>query len=61
MSLANDVIYRNKFRRVNTTQYTSINAHSYKVVMYLQKLHHFCKTTSHGDGLGLARKYLEKN
>ena len=30
--------------KVNATQYTSINAHSYKVVMFIQKLHHFRNT-----------------
>ena len=49
MYLATNAIYRNKFKK-NATQYTSINAHSYKVVMYLQKLHHFRNTHSPDDG-----------
>ena len=57
MSLATDAIYRNKFKKINATQYTSINAHSYKVVMYTQKLHHFCNTHSPDDGPRLSRKY----
>ena len=36
--------------KVNTTQYNSTNAHSYKVVMYIQKLHHFSYTSSSDDG-----------
>ena len=28
-------------RKVNVTQYNSTDAHSYKVVIYIQKLHHF--------------------
>ena len=32
---------------------------SYKVVMYIQKLHHFCNTSSPDDGPKLGRKYLE--
>ena len=46
MYLTTDAIYRNKFLKVNATQYTSINTHSYKVVMYIQKLHHFCNPSS---------------
>ena len=30
---------------LNATQYNSTDAHSYKVVMYIQKLHHFCNTS----------------
>ena len=43
--------------KVNAIQYTSINNHSYKVVMYIQKLHHFCNTSSPDDGPRLGRKY----
>ena len=32
MSLASDVIFKNNFLKVNATQCTSINAHSYKSV-----------------------------
>ena len=31
---------------------------SYKVVMYIQKLHHFCNTSSADDGPESDRKYL---
>ena len=51
MSLATDAIYRNKFEKVNATQYTSIDAPYYKVVMYVQKFHHIYNTTSPDDGL----------
>ena len=47
--------------KVNATQYTSINTHSYKVVMYIQKLHYFCNTSSLDDGPRLGRKYLGNN
>ena len=50
-----------QIRKVNTTQYNSTNAHSYKVVMYIQKLHHFCNTSSPDDGPKLGRKYLGNN
>ena len=33
---------------------------SYKVVMDIQKLHHFCYTPSPDDGPRLGRKYLGK-
>ena len=49
MSLVTDTIYRNNFFKVNGTQYNSTNAHSYKVVMYTQKLHHFYNRSSHPD------------
>ena len=57
MSLATDAIHRNKF---NATQYNSTNAHFYKVVMYIQKLHHFCYTSSPDDGLKVGQKVLGK-
>ena len=50
MYLATGAIYRNKFRKVNATQDNGINTHSYKVVIYLQKLHSFCNTSSGDDG-----------
>ena len=34
---------------------------SYKVVMYIQKLHHFCNTSSPDDGPRLGRKYMGNN
>ena len=45
----------------NATQYNSTNAHSYKVVMYIEKLHHFCNTTSPEDDPKLGRMYLGNN
>ena len=35
--------------------YTSINAS--KVVIYMQKLHHFCYTHTYDDGQKLGRKF----
>ena len=49
-----------QIRKVNATQYNSTNAHFYKVIMYIQKLHHFCNTSSPDDGRRLGRKYLGK-
>ena len=57
MSLATDAIDRNKLKK-NATQYISINTHSYKVVMYGQKLHHFYNTHFSDDGSRLGRRYL---
>ena len=51
-------LFREQIRKVNTTQSASINVHSYKVLMYIQKLHHFCNTFSPDDGPNLGRKYL---
>ena len=34
---------------------------SYKVVMYIQKLYHFCNTSTLDDGIKLGRKYLGNN
>ena len=39
-----------KNRKKNATQYNSTNAHSYKVVMFIHKLNHFCNTSSPDDG-----------
>ena len=36
MFLATDVIHGNNFFKVNATQYTGINAYSYKLIMYIQ-------------------------
>ena len=55
MSLATDAIYQNKFES-NVTQAQQYRRSSYKVVMYIKKLHHFCNTSSH-DGPKLGRKY----
>ena len=38
------MLFIEKGFKINATQYNSTNAHSYKVVMYMQKLHHFCNT-----------------
>ena len=53
--------YKKQIWKINATQYSSINAHSHKVVMYIQKLHHFCNTSSPDDGPKLDRKYLGNN
>ena len=60
MSLATDAIYRTD-SKVNATQYNSTDAHSYKVVMYIQKLHHFCNTSSPDDGPKLGKNYQVNN
>ena len=39
-------------------QRNSTNAHFYKVVMYIEKLHHFYHASSPDDGPKLGRKYL---
>ena len=39
----------------------TLNLDSYKVVMYTQKLHHFCNTSSPDDGPKSGRKYLGNN
>ena len=61
MSLATDAYLSKQIRKVNATQYNSTNAHSYKVVMYIQKLHHFCNTSSSDNGPEFGRKYLGNN
>ena len=61
MSLASNAIYRNKFEKQtlhNTTVQTLILK---KIVMYIQKLHHFCNTFFTDDGLKLGRKNLGNN
>ena len=52
---------KKQIRKVNTTQYNSTNAQSYKVVMYVQKLHHLCNTSSPDDVPKLVRKYKGNN
>ena len=61
MYLATDVIYRtdSKSKRYSIQQDGHVS--SYKAVMYIQKLHHFCNTSSPDDGPKLGRKYLENN
>ena len=49
------------FIEINTTQYTRINAHCYKVVMFKQKLYYFCNTYLNNDGPTLGRKNLGNN
>ena len=58
MSLATDIIYRtdSKSKRYTIQQYRCSS--SYKVVMHIQKLHHFCNTSSPDDGPMLSEKYL---
>ena len=49
-----------QIRKVNATQYNSTNAHSFKVVMYIQKLH-LSNTSSSDDGPKLGRMYMVNN
>ena len=42
-------------------QYTWMNTHSYKIIMYMHKLYHFCNIHTPDDGLGLGSKYLGNN
>ena len=42
MSLATGTIYRNNFKSKHYTLQQYRHSSSYKVVMYIQKLHHFC-------------------
>ena len=58
MFLATDTIYRNKFKSKRYTQQLYRRSSSYKVVMYTQKLHHFCNRFSPEYGLKSGRKYL---
>ena len=44
----------------NNINTLNLDAHFYKVVMYIQKLHHFCNTSSPDDGQKLGRTYLGK-
>ena len=59
MSLTTDAIYwtDSKSKCYTIQQY---KRSSYKVVMYIQKLHDFCNTSSPDDGQKLGGKYLEK-
>ena len=61
MSLATDVIYRidSKSKRYTIQQYR--RSSSYKIVIYIQKLHHFCNTSPSDDDPKLGRKYLGNN
>ena len=61
MSLATDVIYRTDLKSERYTILQYRRSSSFKVVMYIQKLHHFCNTYSPDDGLKSGRKYLENN
>ena len=47
-----------KSKRYTIQQY---RRSSYKVIMYIQKLHHFCNTSSPDDGPKLDRKNLGNN
>ena len=58
MSLATDTIYRNKFKNKRYTLQRYRRSSSYEVVMYMQKLHHFCNRSSPDDGPKSGRKYL---
>ena len=57
MSLATDAIYSTILKVHITLQWSKCSS-SYKVVMSIQKLHHFCNTSSPDDGPKLGRKYL---
>ena len=46
----------NNFKSKRYTLHQS-RCSSYKVIMYIQKLHHFCNTSSPDDGPKLGRKY----
>ena len=56
MSLATDHRTDSKSKRYTIQQYKCSS--TYKLVMYIQKLHHFCNTPSPDDGPKLDRKYL---
>ena len=43
---------------MNATKYNSINAHFYEVVMYMQRLHHFCIIDTPDDDTRLGWKDL---
>ena len=58
MSLATDAVYRNKFKKIDATQKNSINVHSHKLDMYMQKLHHFCNTLTPDGDPRLGRTFL---
>ena len=45
---------------MNATQYTSINTHSYKVIIYMQRLHHFCNIHTLDDGPRYGQKVRGK-
>ena len=60
MSLATDTINRNKYKSKHDSLQRYRRSSSYKVVMYIQKLHHFCNRSSSGYGPKLGRKYLGK-
>ena len=59
MSLATDTIYRNNFKSKRYTLQRHRRSSSYKVVMYIQKLHHFCNRSYPDDGPKLGRKYFQ--
>ena len=58
MSLATDTNYKYKFKSKRYTLQRYRRSSSYKVVMYIQKLHHFCNRSSSDDGPKSCRKYL---
>ena len=55
MSLATDIIYRS-IKRYTLQRHR--HSSSYKVAMYIQKLHNFYNTSSPDDGPKSGRKYL---
>ena len=58
MSLYTDTIYRTIFKSKRYTLQRPRCSSSYKVVMYIKKLHHFCNTSSPDDGPKSGKKYL---
>ena len=58
MSSATDTIYRKKFKSKHYTLQRYRCSSSYKVVMYIQKLHHLYNRSSPDDCPNLDRKYL---
>ena len=60
MSLATDAINRKKIK----SKHYTLQRHRrsfYKVVMYIQKLHHFCNRSFLDDGPKSGRKYSGNN
>ena len=61
MSLATDFIYWTDSKSKHYPIQHYGRSSSYKVVMYVQKLHHFCNTSSCDDAQNLGRKSLGFN
>ena len=61
MSLATHAIYRTDSKNKRYTIQQCRHSSSYKVVMYIQKWHHFSNTSSPDDGPKSGRMYLGIN